>query len=453
MQRVAGLVLAVCLLPAVIEAQFAVNDYSELYEQTKGAVVQVTTDDGFGSGFLVTSSGHIATNYHVIRHSRYIAVQFPGGRKVKAAVVAVNPNYDMAILKVNSEVVTDIQPLKVLPTEKNASVKVGVPVVAIGSPLNQKFLMTQGILSKVDDTTVLGDFLLQAGNSGGPLLNREAEVIGINTFGESNIGGAIRIDVLRVFLETPELLSQSMDVEPSGAQLLSISPVRYPVEILNQKVEHEGLEMDAYQVKAGDFLVTAITPVFIGKIRAMHERKRAMNREERRGKQIADPAYHGLEDRYYEWHRSTETALDYAITFDIRPESGPTKSSRARKFMPPFFIFGKGGKHEVEFKGEFLEFRMYRDGELIEPVMPGRSIVEGNADEKKGAFVDQAYAGSYVYSPDVFLTGTEYRMQIIDARNPEQVHKEIVFTPDSKLIRQLRSDFTIPPTMFVSMTR
>src|SRR5215475_404033 len=233
MKRAVGLLLiAVGLLPAAIYAQAVAHDYSKLYEKAAPAVVQVTTDDGSGSGFLVTPFGHIATNYHVIRNSRYLAVQFPDGRKVKAAVAAVNPHFDMAILKVNSEVVKDIEPLPILPQEKDASVKVGIPVVAIGSPLNQKFLMTQGILSKVDGTTVLGDFLLQAGNSGGPLLNVDGEVIGINTFGEANISGAIRVDALRDFLSSPELMAQSIEVEPSADQLRSISSTRYPVDAL-----------------------------------------------------------------------------------------------------------------------------------------------------------------------------------------------------------------------------
>src|SRR2546430_15569248 len=204
MKRLAGLLLATCMVPALIYAQAVVYDYSKLYEIASPAVVQVTTQDGSGSGFLVTPFGHIATNFHVIRGSKCLAVQFPDGRKVKAAVVAVNPHYDMAILKVNSEIAAGLQPLAVLPPEKDASIKVGIPVVAIGSPLNQKFLMTQGILSKVDETTVLGDFLLQSGNSGGPLLNLDGEVIGINTFGEANISGAIRLDALREFLSSPE---------------------------------------------------------------------------------------------------------------------------------------------------------------------------------------------------------------------------------------------------------
>src|SRR2546428_4023667 len=149
MQTAARLLL-VSFLPAALAAQAVIHDYSKLYEAASPAVVQVTTDDGSGSGFLITPFGHIGTNYHVIRNSRYLAVQFPDGRKVKAAVVAVNPHYDMALLKVNSEVVDGIRPLPVLPEERDATIKVGIPVVAIGSPLNQKFLMTQGILSKVD---------------------------------------------------------------------------------------------------------------------------------------------------------------------------------------------------------------------------------------------------------------------------------------------------------------
>jgi Trypsin-like peptidase domain len=447
MKRATGLLLVKCLLATVIYAQAVAYDYSRLYETASPAVVQVTTDDGSGSGFLITPYGHIATNYHVIRNSRYLAVQFPDGRKVKASVAAVNPHYDMAILKVNSEVVQDIEPLTILAKEMESTIKVGIPVVAIGSPLNQKFLMTQGILSKVDETTLLGDFLLQAGNSGGPLMNREGEVIGINTFGESSLAGAIRVATLRDFLSTPELLAESMDMQPSPVQLRSVSAARYPVDVLNHKLQTEPLELDAYKFKAGDFMVTTITPVLIGKLQVLAERRRASNRQERRGQHISGPASHEIEEPYYEWHRSTESSLDYAVTFNIRPESGPTKRNISSRFIPPPLRFGKAGSTEMEFKGEFLEFRLYRDGEFVEPIMPGRQVIEGTSDQKNNHFVDQAYAGSYVYSPEEFVTGNLFKIQIIDARNPDQVHKEILFTSDSGLIRQLRADFTLVPNV------
>ena len=451
MNRVAHVLFVVCVLSSGIFAQAVVFDYSKLYEASSPAVVQVTTEDGSGSGFLVTPFGHIATNFHVVRGSRYLAVQFPSGRKVKAAVVAVNPHYDMAVLKVNSEVVAGVKPLSLLSEENDPSVKVGIPVVAIGSPLNQKFLMTQGILSKVDETTVLGDFLLQSGNSGGPLLNLQGEVIGINTFGEANISGAIRIDALRDFLLSPELIGESIPIEPSGEQLRSVSSMRYPVDVLNHKIDTDPLDLEAYKIKAGDFHITAITPVLIGKLQVMQERKRASNRQERRGSNISDSS-RAIEEPYYEWHRSTETSLDYAITFDIRPDSGLTKSSSTSRFLWPMSLFGKPGRREIEFKGEFLDFRIFRDGTLIEPIMPGRQVIEANSDQKKTRFIDQAYAGSYIYSPDEFMAGDEFKIQIIDARHPNSVHKELIFRSDSKLIKQLRADFTFAPAVLITKT-
>jgi hypothetical protein len=219
---------------------------------------------------------------------------------------------------------------------------------------------------------------------------------------------------------------------------------------LNHKIETEPLDFDAYKFKAGDFTVTAITPVLIGKIQVMAEKRRVLNRQERRGKNISDTSFKGLQEPYYEWHRSTETSLDNAVTFDIRPDSGPTKRGFGSKIVPPPLRFGKAGRTEMEFKGEFLEFRIYRDGELIQPIMPGRQVVEGSSDQKNKHFVDQAYAGSYIYAPEEFLTGNEFKMQIIDARNPNAVHKEVVFAPDSKLIKQLRADFTFVPNVLIT---
>jgi len=410
-------------------------------------VVTVTTDDGSGSGFLASASGLIATNYHVVRNTRYLAVQFADGRKVQAKVAAVNAFHDMALIKVNSELVSNIRPLAILPADKEDSIKVGIPVVAIGSPLNQKFLMTQGILSKVDQSTLLGDFLLQAGNSGGPLLNLNGEVIGINTFGESNISGAIRIGTLREFLASPQLVNDVVQIEPS-AELLPAIAARYPVNVLNHKIESEPLNPTAYRIKAGDFMVTAVTPVLIAKLQVAQQKIRVANQYDRRSKNMSDPNTQGLGDTYFEWHGTTEAALDYVVTFDVRPMIGPTKRSRASK-LSPFTLFGHLGRGEVEFKAEFLELRVYRDGQLLEPILPGRAVIAGS-DGRKHRFVDQAYAGSYSYSPDDFQTGSEFRVEIIDARRPEAVHKELILAADSPMIRQLRSDFSYGSHMLMT---
>jgi hypothetical protein len=448
MNRPARLLFVILLLPLTLHAQVVAYDFSALYDKASPAVVQITTDDGSGSGFVITPFGHIATNYHVVRNSRYLAVQFRDGRKVRAAIIATNSKYDLALLKVNRALVNGIRPLQLLPEEKDTTLKVGIPVVALGSPLNQKFLMTQGILSKVDDQALLGDFLLQAGNSGGPLLNIDGQVVGINTFGESNISGAVRIGPLRDLLKTDEIW-ESIATEPSPDLLPTLSPVRYPIDILNIKVQTEPLDWNSYRFKAGNFNVTAITPVLVGKLQSVTGKMREENRYARRSKFISDPEFHSLDDPYYEWHRTTESALDYAVTFDIRPESGLTRDSRLKsKMMKPLFIFKKNGQLDMEFKAEFLDFRIYRDGQLVQPVMPGRQIIQGSAETKDNRFIDEAYAGSYVYSPKDFMSGNEFRIQVVDASKPGEVHKEVVFTADSPLIRQIRSDFSFFPSNF-----
>jgi hypothetical protein len=113
-------------------------------------------------------------------------------------------------------------------------------------------------------------------------------------------------------------------------------------------------------------------------------------------------------------------------------------------------MFGRSGRREIEFKAEFLDLRIYRDGELIEPILPGRSVIQGSSEPRKSRFIDQAYAGSYTYSPDDFQVGREFRIQIIDARKPDEVHKELVFTSDSPLIQQLRSDFSYGSHMLMT---
>jgi len=440
-------VVLLAVLPGPAGAQVAAHDYTAIYEQASPAIVTIITEAGRGSGFLVTPFGHIATNFHVVRNAKYLAVQFTDGRKVAAEIVATHESRDMALIKVNSEVTQGIRPLDIAPAEKDSTIKVGLPVVAIGSPHVQDFVMTQGILSKASDMTLLGDFVLQPGSSGGPLLNLDGEVVGMNTFIEGTIAGAIRIDPLRDIVHSSYILESAL-IEPSPAPLPTVRPERYPVDILNEKVATEPLAWDAYRFEAGDFEVTAITPVLIGQIQVLQDRMRAANRFIRRSKDIKEPGIHNLEDPFYSWQESTGDALSFAVRFDIQPRAGLTTGSKWSRAFSYIFTLGKAGTPDMEFKGEFLEFRVFRDGRLIEPITPGRHLIAGSAEKKR--FLDQAYGGVYVYEPSEFLIGDEFRIEIVDARKPNEPHKTLVFKADSPLIRQIRSDFTYrPPAHFV----
>jgi Trypsin-like peptidase domain len=423
-------------------AQKTVYDYSRMYDALNPSVVKIHADSGTGSGFLVSKDGLIATNHHVVRNSRFVAVQFADGRKVRADIVVLNPRYDIAILRVNHSVVFGIQPLNLLPPEKDAGVKAGVPVVAFGSPLNQTFLMTQGIVSKVEENVLLGDFLIDHGNSGGPLVSLSGEVVGINTFGVHNISGAVRVGLLRDTLASRRATQDAAD-EPSPELLPTIKQKGYPTEMLKKKILAEKLDLDAYRFDGGKFVVTVVTPVFVGKAQVQDQLMRASNRYSRRGKRIKDSSYQPIDEPFYEWYRDAREELENAVTFDIRPDQGLTTGSKWALGLAAL-----GGARTVqqthlnmEFKAEFWDFKVYRDGQLLQPVHAGRAITDSNFASAQFTFVDEAYSGVYVYDPEAFLTGNEFRLEIFDAREPEKVHKTVTFKADSKVIRQIRSDF------------
>ena len=107
-----------------------------------------------------------------------------------------------------------------------------------------------------------------------------------------------------------------------------------------------------------------------------------------------------------------------------------------------FGIQNDSTRRVFEFKGEFYHFEAYRDGQLLEPIRPGRRLAEGARYGPLAKFVDEAYAGMYIYAPEDFMTGNAFRFAVYNAERPGTAHHEKVFKADSKLIQQIRSDFT-----------
>lgn len=143
---------------------------------------------GSGSGFVIDAEGHIVTNNHVIDGASSIEISFFDGTITRAAIVGVDPDSDLAILKV------DLPAERLTPVTfgDSASLVPGQTALALGSPFGQKWTLTRGIISALDRTiSGLGQFsvgsviqtdaAINPGNSGGPLLNLRGEVIGVNT--------------------------------------------------------------------------------------------------------------------------------------------------------------------------------------------------------------------------------------------------------------------------------
>jgi S1-C subfamily serine protease len=154
-----------------------------LVVRAKPAVVYLKGADKSGTGFFVTETGVIATNAHLARGEESLLAVLPEGGQLDAKVVYVDPDLDIALVKVDGNNFPHLALADV------ATVQQGESVVAVGNPGDAMlFSVTKGIVSAVGKfpnagpgTWIQTDAPINPGNSGGPLLNSRGEVIGINT--------------------------------------------------------------------------------------------------------------------------------------------------------------------------------------------------------------------------------------------------------------------------------
>ncbi len=145
-----------------------------------------------GSGVIVTPDGYILTNAHVVKDADEITVNLPGKRSLAAKAVGIDPNSDIAVIKI------DAKNLPAATFGDSDKMRVGSFVMAVGSPFGLNRTVTSGIVSAKGRTNVgivdYEDFIqtdaaINPGNSGGPLVNIDGEVVGINTAIASRSGG------------------------------------------------------------------------------------------------------------------------------------------------------------------------------------------------------------------------------------------------------------------------
>lgn len=151
--------------------------------QKNGATLR---NAGSGSGFIFSSDGLIFTNHHVIDKANKIMVSLMNENEIDAQLVGKDPDTDLAILKINSE------GYSVAKLGDAESLQIGQFVIAIGNPLGYQHTVTTGVVSALGrslpsqrgglvDNVIQTDVALNPGNSGGPLINTEGLVIGVNT--------------------------------------------------------------------------------------------------------------------------------------------------------------------------------------------------------------------------------------------------------------------------------
>jgi len=196
----------------------------DVYQKYSVGVVNITStsvaydfffravpQSGMGSGAIIDTQGHIVTNYHVIRDAELLEVTLPNKTKHKAKVVGTDANNDLAVIQID----VPRGGLTPIPLGTSKGLQVGQKVLAIGNPFGLDRTMTTGIISalgrsiqaengRIIDDIIQTDASINHGNSGGPLLNNQGQIIGINAAivspndtGNYGIGFAIPVDTVR----------------------------------------------------------------------------------------------------------------------------------------------------------------------------------------------------------------------------------------------------------------
>ena len=209
------------------DGEVAPGRFSQVAAAVADSVVTIeakSDDEGSqGSGVVVDGRGYIVTNNHVISEAAAtpgkfkMTVVFNDGKEVPANLVGRDPKTDLAVLKVDN-----VDNLTVARLGDSGKLKVGEEVIAAGAPLGLRSTVTHGIISALNrpvplsgegsdtDTVIDGvqtDASINHGNSGGPLINMESEVIGINTAGKSlsdsasGLGFAIPVNEVKATVE------------------------------------------------------------------------------------------------------------------------------------------------------------------------------------------------------------------------------------------------------------
>ena len=167
----------------------------EAVEKSQNAVVRIDcfkteqnkkVTSGSGSGFIFSSDGYLFTNAHVIHGAETIRVHLIDGRETEGLLVGSDPDSDLAVIKIYEH------NLSVSKLGESTDLKIGQLVIAIGNPLGYQHTVTAGVISAMNrslrtttgrmiDNVIQTDAALNPGNSGGPLVNSDGEVIGVNT--------------------------------------------------------------------------------------------------------------------------------------------------------------------------------------------------------------------------------------------------------------------------------
>jgi S1-C subfamily serine protease len=409
---------------------------ASVFKELHDAVVTLESESGHGTAFLVDHRGLLLTNEHVISGSRYFTAAFDDNHRLAAKLVTSDATEDVAVLAVNLESMPDL-PIARLAADspEQPAVQEGDAVFAVGSPLHQQKIITAGIVSKVEAGVLISDVMIDHGNSGGPLINANHDVVGINTFGEGRgVSGTVRIWKALPVVEAARSKLATFDM-PSAALRPAIPSARYPADEIKRLILTEDFDIENYHLTTHRFDVYVLTPPALCFREHQSEIVMAKGRQQRRKRSAAGDTFDPAED-VKGWAQYVGEYQDL-VQIIIEPRLKPTAGSSFAAGM-----LGTSSVLHYRYQGDVDTVRLLRGKQEVVPIRLGRSPVGQQFASAAGHMEDIAYAGYAEFLADAFQPGTgadsEMKIEIVNEAKDGEV---ITVSISSAVIQKVWNDF------------
>jgi S1-C subfamily serine protease len=412
------------------------------FKELEKTVVTVWSEVGHGTGFIFDERGLVMTNQHVIGPSELISVQFDPKRKVRARLLASDPQKDVAILWVDLSALPGAAAAKIAKaTELEPAIIEGERVMTIGSPLHQRKIMTTGIASKVERHAIISDININKGNSGGPLFNSVGEVVGITTFGDftraggPGVSGIVRIEETAPVVELA--VGKMAQAEKPEARLLPVDPEeKYPLDAIREVVEAKKFDLKPYSFVEASFNVTFITPLMRYRLETEAEREAAKTKNKRNNSKDAVQSTFSFKDEFRNW---AEYVGEYkpVLLVSAQPLLGESFWGGFGRALAA--NYGVHTRANLRFKTDFYRMKLYCGDKEVEPINPGKIFFLTN---ERNYFIksnDATYSGFYSYPADAINESCgEVRLELFSEKHPDKAERK---TLDKKTVARIVSDF------------
>ena len=389
------------------------TDTSLLLRQWLDSVVEVWTPTAHASGFLIDTTGLIATNQRVVGDATSVEVQLSRSIKVAGTVVEADRERDIAVVRINPTVMASLTPVPLgCPRSSTPPVARGQEIFSLAAPPGLDKSWTSATVGRVDAHAIASDLTLATGGTGGPVFTASGDLVGLSTLpGERDEPkrGAARVVRIDGACELVAAAAKKVTEAPApSATHLPMEPAEpAPIAAFKDAVKRRAGSLKPYQVAASEFDVAFITPVL-------------------------------------NFAAQSQPNQTFSIWSDYVADIPPVLFVRVTPKMAESF-WAKAARGAAYTQGMALPaFKRLKSGFDRMQVLCGRTEVTPIHPfklELRVSETDAVYEGFYVFDPAALGPGCDtVTLVLYSEKEPSKADMRVI---DPKILQQIRRDFEL----------